>query len=181
VADDTFSARDIEHLLGIRERTLHFWRQSGLLEGPGAGRGSRYTDEHLGKLALIQKLRAEDKSLSDIRKALRDEPAATFRRLAARVKAASPKQEATAKDLIRHWLREPYQPPPAAEPRRSPGQDAPLALGRAADEKRREVWERLPLAPGVELHVQRPLPPRSRDLVDEIVAAARRLAPEHTR
>src|SRR5215208_2505669 len=67
----TYGVDELERMLGVRARTIYFWVQSGLLEGPGAGRGARYQDEHLGRLFLIRKLRAERRPLPEIAEVLR--------------------------------------------------------------------------------------------------------------
>lgn len=179
MSDAPYAVEDLERIVGVSARTIHFWVQSGLLKGPGAGRGARYTDEHLLRLRAIQKLKSEGKSLSEIRRALRGESLATLREA---VENAPRKEEVSAKELLQRWLK--GRPSVAAAPA-----DAPRALARdtlvprhpAAAAPSKSVWERIPLAPGVELHVERPLSRPSHDLAEEVVALARRRSQEPAR
>jgi DNA-binding transcriptional MerR regulator len=59
-------------LTETKPRSIHFYRKEGLLQGElkGAGRGARYTQEHLVKLKLIRKLQKSHMKLSGIKKAM---------------------------------------------------------------------------------------------------------------
>ena len=185
MVEDRYSVEELAGRLNISSRRIHFWVQSGLLDGPGAGPGSRYTDEHLGKLFLIQKLRSEQRSLAEIRRALQREPKATFLALAEQAKAAVPAPDINAAQLVRQLLAE--SGPPAV----SAASGAPAVLGEPAPLRftarqspdgweSNALYERKPLAPGVELHVQHPLSRASRKLVDQLIALARRSSKEHS-
>ena len=146
-----YTIQDIERLLGVSVRTIHFWSQAKVLDGPGRGRDPRrYTDEHLGALILIKQLRAEGRSLVEIRKTVASSTEATLRSLARKAQSGRLDQASTT---------------PSAAP------------SRGAE----SVWQRVPLAPGVELHVNRPLRSTSQELVDKLVAVARRLSREYAR
>jgi DNA-binding transcriptional MerR regulator len=165
VGDGSYSIEELERLTGVRARTIHYWAHEGLFEGPGAGRGARYTDEHLARLFVIQKLRTEGRPLTEIRTALRRLPRQALDAWVAQAKAEPPKETPKAKQLIASWLQE----------RRGP--ETRIEAGRVGPTQ----WQRLALAPGVELHVEQAAPPASRKLVDELVALARRLGQEDTR
>ena len=114
MGDGSYTVEDLERLLGIRPRTVHYWSSEGLFEGPGAGRGTRYTDEHLAKLFLIQKLREEGRPIAEIKTAIKRLPRDAWTWLAEQAKAEPPKQDVKAKDLIAEWLSEGPDPDSAA-------------------------------------------------------------------
>lgn len=146
-----YTIQDMERLLGVSVRTIHFWSQAKVLDGPGRGRDPRrYTDEHLGALILIKQLRSEGRSLVEIRKIIASKSEGTLRSLARKAQSGRPDQASTT-------------------PSEAPSRGA------------ESVWERVPLAPGVELHVNRPLRSTSQELVDELVAVARRVSRENAR
>ena len=102
-----FTIEDLARLLGLKPRTIHFWKQTGLFEGPGAGPGARYDEEHLGTLFLIDKLRSGGTSLAEIKKEISRQSSADLRRLAEQAKAAPKPPPPTAKELIAGWLSKP--------------------------------------------------------------------------
>jgi len=151
-ANNSYGVDDIERTLGVRARTIHFWVQSGLLDGPGAGRGARYTDQHLGKLFMIQKLRAERRPLREIAAAVKQISPAQLAVLAEQANAARRTPKARANELIGRWLE-------AISPRES-----------SQDQSAGESWTRVSLRDGVELHVRHRLSPESKALVDALLA-----------
>jgi DNA-binding transcriptional MerR regulator len=186
MGDGTYSVEELEQMLGVRARTIHFWVHSGLLEGPGAGRGARYADEHLGKLFMIQKLRGEGRPLPEIAAAVKQLSPAQLDVLAEQARDARRAPKPRARELIRKWLGE--------KDGEQGGEDSSLhgakAVARAVEEhavySRRggsrpaaaresspESWTRLPLRDDVELHVKKPLSPESKALVDALLAIAR--------
>jgi len=181
MADGTYSIEDLERILGLRGRTIRYWSHEGLFEGPGAGRGTRYTDEHLARLFLIQKLRAEGRPIGEIRAAIRRLSAAELQALVEEARRQPPRRTMPARQLIRQWLQE-------RDERREDATPAAWSMGGTAQQSwswRAPVpkghWQRVPLAPGVELHVQHPLSPSSEALVDDLIALARRLSKEDRR
>ena len=99
-----FTIEELARLLGLKPRTIHFWKQTGLFEGPGAGPGARYDEEHLGTLFLIDQLRSGGTSLAEIKKEISRQSSADLRRLAEQAKATPKPPPPTAKELIAGWL-----------------------------------------------------------------------------
>ena len=180
MSEPGYSLDDLERLLGVPGRTIRYWAYEGLFQGPGAGRGTRYSDEHLARLFLIQRLRAEGRPIPEIKAAIRRLSATDLRALSEQAKAEPPKPAADAKHLIRRWLSDGIQrePPAVMESRAdAAAPDAAIARHAAAGSH----WRRIPLSAGVELHVQHPLSQRSQELVDRLVDLSRRLSKEDTR
>jgi DNA-binding transcriptional MerR regulator len=182
VGDGSYSVEDLERLLGLKGRTIHYWTQEGLFEGPGAGRGARYTDEHLVKLFLILKLREEGRSLAEIKTALKRLPTRALKAWVDMAKAEPPKETATAKELITRWLKDSHKPDVRAAWRLgiSRHSSQPSLWSGLEAAVRPGHWERVSLAPDVELHLQHPLSPASRTLVDQLLALSKRLSQKDT-
>jgi DNA-binding transcriptional MerR regulator len=179
-----FTIEELARLLGLKPRTIHFWKQTGLFEGPGAGPGARYDEEHLGALFLIDKLRSGGTSLAEIKKEISRQSVADLRRLAEQAKATPKAPPPTAKELIAGWLSN-----SGGQTRSSAGADAvvvsasrtprpPAPSPQSTPVSSSGAWERLPLADGVELHVRQPSTSASRKLVRELIACAERVSKE---
>ncbi len=148
----SYGVDELERMLGVRARTIHFWVQSGLLDGPGAGRGARYNDDHVGRLLLIRKLRAERRPLREIAEAVRALSSEQVRELAAQAEAEMRTPRARSRELVARWV--------------APAVSATVVDGQS--------WTRVALRPDVELHLKQPLSPGSRDLVDKLIVITRR-------
>jgi DNA-binding transcriptional MerR regulator len=165
-----------------------------LLPSPGAsGPGAKYDDKHLGRLRLVRKLQREHLPLAEIRQRLAGLDDAAIATLAEEPAAIVDPQD-SALDYIRRVLG----PPPASLMRwpgigQRPGVLYPLATEATAEVPipntlsvepapgrnfERSQWERIPLAPDIELHVRRPLPRPLAKQVDRLVSIARDLLQE---
>lgn len=66
-----YSIGDLAGLVGSTPRTIRYYVAQGLLPPPdGAGSGAHYTDAHLERLRLIQRLQRQHQPLSEIRQRL---------------------------------------------------------------------------------------------------------------
>jgi DNA-binding transcriptional MerR regulator len=192
--DPRYSLTELADLAGVTPRTVRYYMSQGLLPSPGAsGPGAKYDDTHLGRLRLVRRLQREHLPLAEIRQRLEgldDTAIATL----AEAPAAVPDPQDSALDYIRRVLG-----PPQVQPNRhlamkqlplrayslaaEPVSDVPIpnalsvepAPGRNFE---RSQWERIPLAPDIELHVRRPLPRPLAKQVDRLVSIARDLLEE---
>lgn len=171
----------------VSVRTIRFYIQQGLLPSPESrGPGAHYTAEHLDRLRLIKRLQREHLPLAEIRRRLEGLGAAEIARLAEET-AARPRS--SARDYIRQALSEPGAKLRAAEPDPSfatprmaamarPLAGAPGEMGASlgamkARPPARSQWERITLAPDVELHLRRPLSREQNRQVERLMEAAR--------
>jgi DNA-binding transcriptional MerR regulator len=204
--DHRYSLTELADLGGVTPRTVRYYLAQGLLPAVGQmGPGSKYGAEHIDRLRLIRRLQAEHLPLAEIRHRLdRLEPDA-IRDLAGRPEPAPPTDSAL--DYLRAVLgtntigRSPSGPiraPAAAagmmRARRhaldSPAPNtaatlAPAVLAAAIEAAptptpsiERSQWERIVLAPDVELHLRRPLSRTQNKQVDRLVTIARELLEE---
>lgn len=204
--DDRYSLTELADLAGVTPRTVRYYLAQGLLPAVGqTGPGSKYGVDHLDRLRLIKRLQAEHLPLAEIRHRLEGLEPETIRDLAGGPEPAPPTDSAL--DYLRTVLgtnttgRAPSQPsaaPLAAErvplyarlSVASAAQDAPvmpaatMPLAMPSDAPtptppiERSQWERIVLAPDVELHLRRPLSRSQNKQVDRLVTIARELLEE---
>jgi DNA-binding transcriptional MerR regulator len=175
-APDDLDLAQLAAAAGVTPRTVRYYVQQGLLPSPGTrGPGTRYDRSLLDRLQLIKLLQRQHLPLSEIRRRLEslddegvraalrslpDMPAGDsalgyVRRALGRVA-----EEGTEFSMLR--LRTPdllSRRTPAAHPTRA-------------------TWERVTLAPDVELHIRRPLSREQNKLVDRLLDAARAIFSE---
>jgi DNA-binding transcriptional MerR regulator len=198
-SDSEYSLQDLSDLAGVTPRTIRYYIVQGLLPSPGkAGPGTTYTDGHLNRLRLIKRLQREHLPLAEIRSRLAALDDAT---VAALVEApANEPPVDSAIDYIRSVLEgDPsfeatalnrLTAPPASPP---PGYAVNLEVPRfrLAEPSQayaetpaptptpdRSQWDRILLAPDVELHVRRPLGRRAHKRVERLIEIARELLEE---
>ena len=143
---------------GVSVRTVRYYIQQGLLPKPEArGPGAHYKEEHLDRLLLIKRLQKEHLPLAEIRRAIESGAAET----------TAPR---SARDYVRSVLGKPAEltiresSPPMIFSAPAPAEELPCT---------RAQWERITLAPDIELHIRRPLTRAANKQVDRLIDAAR--------
>jgi DNA-binding transcriptional MerR regulator len=196
----SFSLADLCDLADVTPRTVRFYIAQGLLRPPsGAGPAARYDDGHLYRLRLIRRLQKDHLPLAEIRTRLEALEDQEVERL---VTEPSPVVDSAADYVARvlgtkgafkpSWS--PAPPAPAVPPLGPAGlptpsrigePEAPYALASMAApepppllEPTRSQWERISLAPDVELHVRRPLSRHQNRRVERLLEAARQILKE---
>ena len=152
----------------VSPQTVRYYIQQGLLPEPETrGPGAHYGTEHLERLTLIRQLQREHLPLAEIRRRIETLSPAEIRKLASQ----SPKRPpSSAAAYIRHVLSE--STPSLAKSTPAPAQA--FDLGSTT----RSQWDRIVLAPDVELHVRRPLSREQNRRVDRLLEAARAIYKE---
>lgn len=185
-----YSLTELADLGAVTPRTIRYYISQGLLRGPATtGPGAKYDDTDLARLRLIKRLQREHQPLADIRNhldRLGDEE------ILRSVEETTPMPAESALDYIRrvttpHRLGEPATPvyglmspdhattavdaavPASGAPEPAPSDDVRLE---------RSQWDRIDLAPDVELHVRRPLARSTAKRVDRLISIARDLLEE---
>jgi len=191
--DTEYSLQDLADLAGATPRTIRYYIAQGLLASPGrVGPGTTYTDGHLNRLRLIKRLQREHLPLAEIRSRL----AALDDVTVAALVAATPAEPApgSAIDYIRGVLggdgpveQMPLIPPVPASPahRTLAAYDLPASnpaepggSGSSSPAPDRSQWDRILLAPDVELHVRRPLARLAHKRVERLIQIAKELLEE---
>ncbi len=127
----TYSLKELCREAGVTERTVRYYIQEGLLAPPdGAGPFARYPEQHLLRLRLIRRLKAEYLPLAEIRRRMADLDPQELETLAQQTvtdKAGGEydEQEADAKNYLDRLLSRRQYTQPASEPVIVPGAPAP--------------------------------------------------------
>jgi DNA-binding transcriptional MerR regulator len=204
--DERHSLTELADLAGVTPRTVRYYLAQGLLPAVGpSGPGSKYDATHLARLRLIRRLQAEHLPLAEIRRRLEGLDDLEIRDLAGQAEPTPPPDSAL--DYLRTLLDGPAErpspavaaasgappvAPPSAQMRRVPSlarrlsSEAPavsMAIAEHLDAPaspplERSQWERIALAPDVELHIRRPLTRAQQKGVDRLVTIARELLEE---
>ena len=206
IADlDTFDLNELSVAAGVTPRTVRYYVQQGLLPSPGTrGPGTRYERAHLDRLQLIRRLQRLHLPLAEIRKrleALDDDgvrgalaaqpeqpggsPALDYvrdvlARQSARMAAPAANFAAAPRGRASEELQAARAPAGFGGmlSRIMPGGGAELPQPNPPSRSTRSTWERIPLAPDVELHVRRPLSREQNRQVERLLEAARDLFAE---
>lgn len=189
-----YSLTELADLGAVTPRTIRYYISQGLLRGPATtGPGAKYDDTDLARLRVIKRLQREHQPLAEIRShldGLGDE------QILLAVEEATPVPADSALDYIRrvtrsHGVAEAASstyldiPTDQAKTAQTAALSAPNAPAAApasttSDDVRleRSQWERIDLAPDVELHVRRPLARSTAKRVDRLISIARDLLEE---
>lgn len=66
----TYTIGELAERTGVSRRTIHFYVQQGLINPPqGRGRGSHYTDKHVGQILEVRARQRDGLALDQIRTA----------------------------------------------------------------------------------------------------------------
>jgi DNA-binding transcriptional MerR regulator len=155
----------------VTPRTVRYYIQQGLLPAPDPqGPATRYGQGHLDRLRLIRHLQAEHQPLAVIRERLEELRDDDVRRLVAT--PVPSKAPASAVEYVRSVLAGSPSRGRSAAPAEIPEPSVrPSTLGRSQ-------WERIALAPDVELHVRRPLTRHTNRRVEKLLDLARQVLQE---
>ena len=167
----TYDLQELCTEAGVTPRTVRYYIQQGLLPAPDPqGPSTRYGQGHLDRLRLIRDLQAEHQPLAVIRQRLEGLADQEVRRLVKTLSSQKP-APSSAVDYVRSVLGE-------SAPRYSVRQSAPVTGMPQPSTPARAQWERLALAPDVELHVRRPLTREINRRVEKLLALARQIFEE---
>ena len=189
--DTGYAMTDLASLAGVTPRTVRYYVSLGLIPAPEqAGRAARYGEDHLRRVRLIRRLQEQHLPLAEIRARL---SSLTDDEVAQALSAPDPEPAGSALDYIRSltagtarrvaeapltWQTEdPADPNAPALSLPAPPLSLPAAAPAPAPSTRpvTAVWERISLAPDVELHVRRPLSRTAHKRVERLVTIAREI------
>ncbi len=191
-AENEYSLQDLADLTEVTPRTIRYYVAQGLLSSPeGAGPGTRYSEGHLVRLRLIRQLQREHLPLAEIRARIAGLDDEAITELLEAPTAAGVNESAV--DYIRAVLGGGVAPGQMQAPAPMPGPsllrrmalpDMPAAAAPDAPSTApssipdRSQWDRISLAPDIELHIRRPLSRLQNKRVDRLLAIARQLLEE---
>ncbi len=201
MAETEFLIHELAERAGVTVRTIRYYADEGLLPDPiQRGKYAYYTNAHLAQLRVILQMKDLHFSLREIREAIQTTPADLLREklsppksAAAPAPAVEPRRKAAAQEApaersmpapgsraldyihriadFRTELR-----PPAPSPSQ-PAMDRPGNAQKRALSGEQENWQRVILAPGIELHLREPVQPETEGLVQQIIAFTKKTLP----
>ena len=157
----------------VTTRTVRYYIQQGLLVSPGAGRGARYSQEHLDRLRLVKELQKQHLPLAEIRQRLAQLNAEQIRELLQSTKR--PERPRDAVDYVKSVLSRQPSPTPSKHQRPETGNERSTPADAL-----HTTWERIVLSPDVELHIRRPLSRLQDRRVRQFLALAKDIFGEGT-
>ena len=179
-----YTLTDLASLAGVTPRTIRYYVSQGLLAVEVTpGPGPKYDDGHLARLRLIKRLQREHLPLAEIRSRLEGLDYTAILALSTEPEPAPPSDSAL--DYIRritggHAVAE--APAPALYAMAIPGPTEPAAPAPPTDPRpsppERSQWDRIELAPDIELHIRRPLARSTSRQIDKLISIARDLLRE---
>lgn len=206
--EQRYTIGELAQRAGVTPRTVRFYTSEGLLPAPDSrGRYALYSDEHLGRLQLIIRLKAAYLPLNLIREQIGHLSGEEVRRLLIEL----PKDdEAVIAALPSRLLPSlGYHTPTLTaeagfDSAGSGVTSRPLQVGRvdlpdtrgetelgsllrrvaehsvaySSERPSAEVWQRLSLAPGIELQLREPLSAQRRRQIEQLIDAARAIMAE---
>lgn len=179
----TIDMYDIKELCAEAEvtpRTVHFYIQQGLLPPAGSqGPSARYDEGHVARLKLIKLLQKQHLPLSEIRQQLETLDDVKVQALVREHTSRKQSDKSSAVDYIRSILtgtRHLASQPAASDLFRGQTAAQPLEEQHATSMHRvaeRSQWERIVLAPDIELHIRRPLSRSQNRKIEALIQHAR--------
>lgn len=186
-AEPRYTLTELADLANVSPRTIRYYISQGLLPGPGTvGPGAKYDDTDLARLRVVKRLQLDHLPLAEIRGRLADmdddevaqldqappPPVDSALDYLRRIRAPHPIAERPAMYRMSKLLpTEPEPQPAAAAPAPAPAPAPDIRLERSQ-------WDRIELAPDIELHIRRPLARSTAKRVDRLISIARDLLEE---
>lgn len=194
-----FSIQELAEKANVTVRTIRYYTEEGLLPPPVVqGKNAFYSLDHLNRLELIRRMKEAYLPLREIRQVMLsltdaeviqklNEQILPQEQMTREVGPAAPAQQ-TGSDAVEYISRlmtnQAAYRPGRNSPARSPSQpvrqvgslqsniqssDTPVTDSVS------EVWQRIPLASGVELHLRTSQDPNFRDRVEQLISFAIKL------
>lgn len=187
MSTDDLLIHEFAKLTGVSTRTIRFYTQEGLLPEPIIqGKYAIYGERHIQRLRLILQLKDAYLPLKEIRQlmdSLTDQDVQDMlanknqldlpsRQLPIQ---AEPKVTDSALNYIANLLQTQSDVRKTETPAQPPSMPRPSQPIQRLYGAPTQTWQRIDLAPGVELHIKEPLDPKYRSRFDELVHYAKKL------
>lgn len=188
---------ELAQAMGVSTRTIRYYIEEGLLPQPEVqGKYAVFNADYLVRLKLIKYLKDAYLPLKEIKRQLdsltvpamyalvdrfEKDPTGTLAEmgvypadkseiLASKFRVSAPPED-SASDYIQRALK--HQGPAVREPVMKFSAPAPAPKSRPSEPG--ETWQRVELAPGVELNVRQPQPPARRTQVEDLISIAKKI------
>jgi len=199
IIQEEYLIHELSEQAGVTVRTIRYYTDQGLLPQPIIrGKYAYYTSEYLDRLKLIRRLKEKYLPLREIYKTMTSLTGPEVRQLIEHQDEGSkagrqyhlrsetpPKATNSALEYISNLLKEKpgytynfppdfghNQPSSLPRPRPPQFQSNIEEVDRQID---RETWQRINLAPGVELNLRKPVDPKADNNIQRLIQFARQL------
>lgn len=154
--NEDYDLADLAENSGVSVRTIRYYQQQGLVSSPGVrGPGAKYGEADLNRLRLIKALQREHLPLAEIRRRMEQlDDQQVGQALVEAPQAARESAAEYARALLSGSAVYPLRPHDFTVSRY---QTASKLQRAASGPAPRTNWERIEVAPDIELHVRRPL------------------------
>lgn len=201
---DSYSIKELCKRADVTSRTIRFYIEEGLLPPPeGPKSQSRYNQAHLQRLQIIRQLKNQYWPLREIKKTLENKSPVELSKLAQQIdfkltSRETKEQKEMSKISTRPATSQVLPMPPLTKRQTEKsatslgfhlgtanlGFTFPGLYNKEQPEYRptiieeiapaSNVWERITIAPGVELNVETEIANKNRDVLDELIKEIRR-------
>lgn len=204
--NDNLTLEDLVNLSGLTLRTLRYYIQEGLLQGPDThGKFARYSQQHLDRLEIIQRLKSLRLPLQEIHQifnAMTPEEISQIRKYQDVLKETrdfsvkemdeNPSKlqtDSNALDYIRNLERgrDSIRTLTSQSPVYSPAPKTPLSYqGKSMSQRNlsndanQESWTRTVLRDGIELNIRQPRTIEEQSKIEQLIKFAQRLFRDQT-
>ncbi len=154
--NDDLDLAELADQAGVSVRTIRYYQQQGLINAPGVrGPGAKYGEPDLNRLKLINALKREHLPLAEIRRRMEQlDDQQVGQALVEAPQAARESAAEYARALLSGSAVYPMRPHDSAL---SQYYTSPRPWRVGSGPAPRTNWERIEVAPDIELHVRRPL------------------------
>ncbi len=199
MVDEELLIHDLAARAGISIRTIRYYIEEGLLPQPNyQGKYSTYSLAYLDRLELIRRLKDSYLPLREIREVLNSLTDEEVQKKLAESSPSSPTPKVFGQPLpapadkpgdkalqyINRLMDDQtrYKPkginekaPPLFTQPGSSEVNERLSLPKTVGPQDEEIWQRITLAPGVELHLHRPLTPQIESRIRQLIIYAQKI------
>jgi len=205
--NDNLTLEDLVNLSGLSLRTLRYYMQEGLLQGPDThGKFARYSQPHLDRLEIIQRLKnlrlplqeinqilinmtpeeiSQIRQYQDVLKETRDFSVKEMDETPSKLKTNSDALDyihnlERGRDNIRAFTSQSPVYSPAPQPPVS-YQEKSTAQSNFPKDPTRESWTRTVLRDGIELNIRQPKTTEEQIMIEQLIEFAKRLFRDQTK
>lgn len=175
-SDATMTIHELSDRSGVPVRTIRYYVAGGLIPNPvGRGKGAEYSDEHLERLMLVRNLADRRIPLREIASTVgalsAEEVGKLLKNQRRRTSLEREAQSSSPKEYVSALLDRARETSPVRSEISMPADllAGPEPAGSA------DIWRRIELSPGVELHVALAVENRNLELIRRIEQISREL------
>ena len=183
--------QELAEKAGLSLRTIRYYQQEGLLPDPiNRGKFAYYNDDHLDRLMLIQELKKNYLPLKEIREQINmltpkqvqfvleshkvDTESKTYMNSTFMRHKVQP-SSTEALDYISRLLNSQSESPNPGAKKFQVQTHRQIQNVRYVAGTPSENWQRIVVAPGIEIHYHEPLSPSDRKRLEEMIIVARKI------